>query len=210
MKNNKQQKQEKSNTSKQEINQEERRSVLKGAAMLGICASASPCLLQQASAEEAVDPSDPAHQLPQVGDCLVYADGDKEGEVLDLSDLEENKNYINCWPRETESGVVRNGSRYNKLLAIRLNPDELDKKTQAYAKDGILVFSAICTHQGCDISAWIEEKQQFFCYCHYSRFDPKKFGKVAYGPARKKLPLIPIKIEEGVVKVDGEFTRKPG
>ncbi len=183
-----------------------RRNVMKKVAAVGICATTAPCLLK---AEE-VNPDDPAHLMPQVNDCLVYADGEKEGQMIDLNDLVENKSFVNCWPRDPETGVVRNASRFNKLLAIRLKENEMNSKTAAYAKDGILVYSAICTHQGCDISAWVEEKQQFFCYCHYSRFDPKKLGKVAYGPARKKLPIIPIRIEEGVIKIDGEFSRKPG
>lgn len=188
---------------------QQRRRVMQGVVALGVCTSASPCLSTEKKST-AVDPDDPSQQLPQENDCLVHADGEKEGQLLDVNDLEEGKAFVNCWPRDPETGTVRSGSRYNKLMAIRLNEEKLDSKTKAYSDNGVLVFSAICTHQGCDISAWVEEKQEFFCYCHYSRFNPMKFGKVAYGPARKKLPMIPVRVEDGVAKINGEFSRKPG
>ncbi len=188
-----------------------RRILIKSILGIGACvATGSNLLAATSSNTESIESDDPVLLPPQEGDYLVNAEGDNQGKPVSIYTLEVNKKYIKAWPMDSEKGVIRNGSRFNKLLVIKLNPEELDDKTKAFSQNGIIVYSGICTHQGCDISAWVEDKKNFFCYCHYSRFDPRKFGKVTYGPAKKKLPLLPIELDEALIKVAGNFTRKPG
>ena len=185
-----------------------RRDLIKNMLGLGACVAAGTGLVGGANANAAAaEDAGPASLPPQEGDSLVHAEGDNEGKPVSIDELKLNKAYIRAWPMDSD-GVIRNGSRFNRVLIMKLNPDEFDEKTKPFSQDGVVVYSAVCTHQGCDISAWVEAKKHFFCYCHYSRFDPLKFGKVAYGPARKKLPLLPIKIEDTGIEVAGNFTRK--
>ncbi len=188
-----------------------RRDMLKNILGVGACVAAGSQvkggITRDAYANDGIEPN---ALPPQEGDILVHSEGDNVGKPVSVDELVTDKGYITAWPMDPESGLIRDGHRFNKVLAIKLKPEEMNRRTKAMAVEGVVVYSGVCTHEGCDISAWVEEKKNFFCYCHYSRFDPRKFGKVTYGPARNKLPLLPVEAEGKQLKVAGNFTRSPG
>ena len=68
----------------------------------------------------------------------------------------------------------------------------------AQPTDGAVVaFSAICTHQGCLVSA---EPGEFDCSCHGSRFAAAT-GAVLKGPASRALDPIPVSVSGGSVVI---------
>jgi cytochrome b6-f complex iron-sulfur subunit len=74
----------------------------------------------------------------------------------------------------------------------------------ARLKDGcFLALYRKCTHLGCTVP-WIPDEQRFTCPCHASAFDIR--GNVLNAPASRPLDLFPVRIENGIVKVD---TSKP-
>jgi cytochrome b6-f complex iron-sulfur subunit len=64
---------------------------------------------------------------------------------------------------------------------------------------GFLALSRRCTHLGCTVP-WVEGEGRFVCPCHASSFD--LHGEVLSPPAPRALDLHPVRIENGVVKVD--------
>ncbi len=73
---------------------------------------------------------------------------------------------------------------------------------------GFLALSRTCTHLGCTVP-WIEEEGRFLCPCHASAFDLR--GAVENPPAPRPLDTHPVRIENGVVKVDlGRTVRRDG
>ena len=64
---------------------------------------------------------------------------------------------------------------------------------------GFLALSSQCTHLGCSL-LWNEEKQEFICPCHASRFDIS--GKVVSTPAPRPLDLYDIHITNSSIVVD--------
>jgi len=68
-----------------------------------------------------------------------------------------------------------------------------------------LALSRTCTHLGCSVP-WDEEKNQFVCPCHGSTFDLT--GEVLTAPAPRPLDTYPVRIENGIVKVDTSVTQK--
>ena len=64
---------------------------------------------------------------------------------------------------------------------------------------GFLALSRTCTHLGCTVP-WVEEEGRFLCPCHASAFDLR--GVVANPPAPRPLDTHPVRIENGIVKVD--------
>ena len=68
---------------------------------------------------------------------------------------------------------------------------------------GCLALSRRCTHLGCTVP-WVAEEGRFVCPCHASSFDLK--GEVLSPPAPRALDLHPVRIENGVVKVDTATT----
>lgn len=67
------------------------------------------------------------------------------------------------------------------------------------ADGSVLALSRTCTHLGCSVP-WDEEKKQFICPCHGSTFDLN--GDVLSPPAPRPLDYYPVRIENGIVKVD--------
>ena len=70
---------------------------------------------------------------------------------------------------------------------------------------GFLAISRECTHLGCTVP-WNNDKHAFICPCHASTFDIT--GNVMSPPAPRALDLHPVRIENGIVKVDTSKTLK--
>lgn len=64
---------------------------------------------------------------------------------------------------------------------------------------GFLALHRTCTHLGCTVP-WVGDEQRFVCPCHSSSFDIR--GEVLSPPAPRPLDLFPVRIENGIVKVD--------
>jgi len=67
------------------------------------------------------------------------------------------------------------------------------------ADGGFMALSLRCTHLGCSIN-WVDDKKRFVCPCHSSSFAIN--GEVENPPAPSALDYFPIKIENGIIKVD--------
>lgn len=70
---------------------------------------------------------------------------------------------------------------------------------------GFLAVSRECTHLGCTVP-WMKDEGRFVCPCHSSAYDIR--GEVVEPPAPRALDLYPVRIENGIVKVDTGQTRK--
>jgi Rieske Fe-S protein len=105
---------------------------------------------------------------------------------------------------------VRSGSRLNLLLLLRFDPGGLDDDTRARAAAGVVAYTSICTHSGCDIDTWLANDQRLFCSCHESIFDPRSGARVVDGPAPRPLPALPLTIADGALAVARPFTTPVG
>lgn len=176
-----------------------RRHVVFGAAACCLIASRSP----SAEAEEA--------DLPQKGDQLVIDTGPNEGKIANIENVTVTAGLVSVVPLDPQTGMQRTASRFSKILLLRFAPEDIQADYSAYSADGVVALSAICTHQGCTINAWNPENKHLSCFCHHSEFLPAEGGTVAHGPARKRLPVIPItKEDNGSLIVAGGFLGKPG
>jgi Rieske Fe-S protein len=188
---------------------EGRRAVLGGALALGLGIPLLPwCprLAVPASAQS----GDPRSQRPQSGDRFAFRDGARAGEVVTAADLPVGGPPVFAYPKDAGNAVVRDGSRLNQVLLVRLAPADLAESTRPRAADGIVAYSGVCTHAGCDITLWKAEARRFGCPCHESEFDPKDGGRVVGGPAPRRLPGVPVKLVDGVPVASGGFTGRPG
>lgn len=151
---------------------------------------------------------------PQKGDVLVFSEGDSEGKLIKAADLTSGGPPVHAWPQDPKTSVVRNASRLNEILIIRLDPAELDEQTKARAVDGILAYSAICSHAGCPVTAWVKsdvgDKEVFKCMCHNSEYDPRAGAQVVFGPAPRRLAALPLALADGSLSVAGGFIGKVG
>jgi len=93
---------------------------------------------------------------------------------------------------------------------VRLDPARITSDTQPRSAQGVVAYSAVCTHAGCDSFAWSADKQMFKCPCHDSEFDPADNARISGGPATRRLAALPVKIVDDVVAVAGPFTGRVG
>ncbi len=182
-----------------------RRSLLLTALAAGACLVADPV-----AADEDQPGSD---ERPQKGDLLVLSEGEHARELIKPDDLKLGGPPVHAWPKDPKSSVVRDGSRLNEILIVKLNPDELDDDTRSRAADGIVAYSAICSHAGCSVTEWVKEegdKKVLKCPCHNSEYDPRQGAQVVSGPAPRHLAALPLAIVDGSLIVAGGFVGKVG
>jgi len=154
--------------------------------------------------------TDPARERPHEGDLLVAVTAVSSPVPLKPDDLLLDGKQTFAWPMDPESKTVRNGSRLNKVLLLRLDPEGFDPETKAHAAEGVVAYSAVCTHTGCDVINWHPDSQLLECPCHYSTYDPKDGAKVISGPAPRRLPALPLRIADGQLVVAKPFTGRAG
>jgi rieske iron-sulfur protein len=158
----------------------------------------------------AIAQTEPARERPKEGDLLVAVDNSVAPEPLKPDDLRLDAKQTFAWPMDPETKTVRNGSRLNKVLLLHLDAEGLDPETKVRAAEGIVAYSAVCTHTGCDVTNWHPDRQLLECPCHYSFYDPKEGAKVVSGPSPRRLPALPLKSEEGRLVVAKPFTGRAG
>ena len=101
--------------------------------------------------------AEPAEERPKPGDLFVPADV-AGAAPLTQADIAAGNRPIVASPMDPAGNVVRNGSRLNKLLILRLDTSTLTAPTRERAADGLLAYSAICPHAGCEVSGWNEQQ----------------------------------------------------
>jgi rieske iron-sulfur protein len=184
-----------------------RRKLILAALATGACMASA----QSVSADEDQPGSD---ERPQKSDVLVFSEGEHAGEVIKPQDLTLGGPPVHVWPKDSKTSVVRNGSRLNEILVIKLDPAGLDDETRARAADGIVAYSAICSHAGCPITGWLKgeagDNDVFKCFCHNSEFDPRQSAQVVFGPAPRRLAALPLVIIDNSLTVAATFVGKVG
>lgn len=176
----------------------QRRTVLRGAAGL-VLAWLTPV---RAFAQEPQGPP------PAEGDLLVRVD---DANLIPIApdDVPFDGRGMMVWAITPKGDVVKN-SPMHRIIVARLNPASLAEGTRALAADDVVAYSAICTHNGCEVDEPLGDSQTIFCSCHSSTFDPRESGAVIGGPAHRRLPQLPVRQVDGRIVVAGPFTATPG
>jgi rieske iron-sulfur protein len=175
----------------------DRRGFLTIVSFLGLNLAAFPALAQQAS------------ERPKEEDFLVSIESDTP-DALELKDIPIGGPPVLAWPMDPASKTVRKDSRLNKILLLRLDPAALVGSTKDRAADGVVAYSAICPHAGCEVNGWVAEQQILECSCHYSHYNPREGAAVMDGPASRALPALPLKLVDGKLAVAKPFTSRVG
>jgi rieske iron-sulfur protein len=179
-----------------------------------LTALATGACLASRKSTAADDDKPGSDERPQHGDVLVFSEGEHAGELIKPQDLRLGGPPVHAWPKDSKSSVVRSGSRLNEILVVRLDPAELDDETRSRAADGIVAYSAICSHAGCPITGWLKgaagDNDVFKCFCHNSEFDPRQSAQVVFGPAPRRLAALPLSAADGSLTVVATFVGKVG
>ena len=180
-----------------------RRRVLRLALGVGLCLPGA----RLATAQD----GDARKARPQPNDRFVFTRGPRKGEAITLADLPAGGPPLIAFPIDPLSKTIRDGSRLNEVLLVRLESTDFSAETRARAADGTVVaYSAVCTHTGCDEWDWQRASGTIKCPCHFSEFDLKDSARVMNGPAPRRLPALPLTIVDGAPVVVGGFVGRPG
>ncbi len=152
----------------------------------------------------------PALAKFETGDRLVLEDAEGTPMPLRVQDIPAVTKPILAFPYSAASKTIRNDSRLNKIVLLRFAESDLDAETRKRSAKGVLAFSAICTHQACDVKTWISKDKALVCFCHSSQFLPLEQARVNGGPAPRALPSLPLSEEGGQLVIAGPFSSKPG
>ena len=150
--------------------------------MMNIVATSLVAPLPFASSEAFAQP---------VTTLLVEADAEADFKPLRPTDLVVAKPLL-VFPFDPKTGTPKNESRLSKMVVVRLPEDQMTPETRARSASGIVAYSSICTHQGCDVKTWMSKESVLACYCHASKFNLFDGAKVVSGPASSPLPAIPL------------------
>ena len=59
-----------------------------------------------------------------------------------------------------------------------------------------MAYSKICTHAGCPASLYEQQTNRLLCPCHQSQFLITDNARPIFGPATRRLPMLPLEVDE--------------
>jgi rieske iron-sulfur protein len=151
--------------------------------------------------------AEPADERPKRGDLLVPIEG-TDMRALAPADIPATPLLV--WPMDPAQKIVRNGSRLNKVLLVALDPATLVGATRERAAAGVVAYSAICPHAGCEVSGWVAGQDAIECACHNSRYNPRDAAAVIDGPSPRALSALPLEVMDGKLVVAKPFIGRLG
>lgn len=144
------------------------------------------------------------------GDRLVFALGQNAGQPVTQGSFTQNEAVL-AYPEG------KSDDHENLVLVCKLDPAAIKPPTDmSGVAQGVVAYSAICTHLGCTVRFSEEPMEQapfphIHCPCHGAMFDPQKGGAVLGGPAPRPLPQLPVKLnDKGEVIVAAPFSAPIG
>ncbi len=169
----------------------------------------APLLVGMARAEDETAKTDAARMPPQPGDHFVFLTGHNKGQAVTVDSLAVGGPQVQVYPASPD-GTVRNETPLNLVILARFDLADLSEETRARAAEGVVAYSAVCTHQACPVNMWSKERDAFVCSCHGSVYDPRNGAEVMGGPAPRPLPSLGLKIAGGTLTVVSGFSGRVG
>jgi ubiquinol-cytochrome c reductase iron-sulfur subunit len=105
-------------------------------------------------------------------------------------------------------------------LLIHLRADDAEQARQNAAGDpknadamfgNYIAYSKICTHAGCPASLYEQQTNRLLCPCHQSQFLITDNARPIFGPASRRLPQLPIRLDdEGFFVASSDYREAVG
>ena len=102
-------------------------------------------------------------------------------------------------------GGATNEYADSPTLLIHLRPDDAAKARAAADADprnkgsmygDYVAYSKICTHAGCPASLYEQQTNRLLCPCHQSQFNITNNAQPIFGPATRRLPMLPLTVDQ--------------
>ena len=136
--------------------------------------------------------------------------GDANKYPLSPGEIKRGAKPVIAWAMDPMNETLRDGSKLHQVLLVRFDSANLAADTRSRAADGVVAYSATCTHMDCVVDDFLADEQVLHCACHESKFDPKDNAKVVGGVPPRPLAGLPLKLDDGQLVVAGPFTGRVG
>jgi ubiquinol-cytochrome c reductase iron-sulfur subunit len=87
---------------------------------------------------------------------------------------------------------------------------KVEKPVVAGMWENFVAYSKICTHAGCPASLYEQQTNRLLCPCHQSQFLITEQAVPVFGPANRKLPMLPLDVENGFLVARSDFLEPIG
>ncbi|MEA2461699.1 MAG: ubiquinol-cytochrome c reductase iron-sulfur subunit [Actinomycetota bacterium] len=105
------------------------------------------------------------------------------------------------------------GSADAQAILIKVGEGEIQPLPgrEEWTPSANVAYSKICTHAGCPVGLYEQDRRQLLCPCHQSVFDVLRAAAPTAGPAARPLPQLPLEEdEEGYLVARGDFSEPVG
>jgi ubiquinol-cytochrome c reductase iron-sulfur subunit len=111
-------------------------------------------------------------------------------------------------------GGTTNEYADSPVLLIRLREADAEQLRKNLARVPVnadamwgnyVAYSKICTHAGCPASLYEQQTNKLLCPCHQSQFLITDNARPVFGPATRRLPMLPLDVENGVFVAQSDF-----
>jgi ubiquinol-cytochrome c reductase iron-sulfur subunit len=76
--------------------------------------------------------------------------------------------------------------------------------------ENFVAYSKICTHAGCPASLYEQQTNRLLCPCHQSQFLITDQARPIFGPATRRLPMLPLDLEDGFLVAQSDYLEPVG
>jgi len=119
-----------------------------------------------------------------------------DGQAVNASNLPRD-GVVTVFPE----GFAGNAEAQTVLINAGVDRLQLQGEAAAWAPQGFVAYSKVCTHAGCPVGLYRASQGALICPCHQSTFDVMRGAVPTFGPAARALPQLPLQLE-----ADGTFT----
>jgi nitrite reductase/ring-hydroxylating ferredoxin subunit len=94
--------------------------------------------------------------------------------------------------------------------ALAATGGEVEKPVVEGMFGNFVAYSKICTHAGCPASLFEQQTNRLLCPCHQSQFLITEQARPIFGPAHRKLPMLPLELEDGFLVARSDYLEPVG
>jgi len=96
------------------------------------------------------------------------------------------------------------------VLRASLKVDQGSGNQPPNMYENFVAYSKICTHAGCPASLYEQQTNRLLCPCHQSQFLITDQARPIFGPATRKLPMLPLTLENGFLVAASDYREPVG
>ncbi len=123
------------------------------------------------------------------------------------ADALETGSVVTVFPE----GHVGSPDAQAMLVRVEASRLALPEGRSAWAPEGNVCYSKVCTHAGCPVGLYVQTEHALRCPCHQSTFDVLTGADPVSGPAVRPLPQLPLEVDaDGYLVAGGDFSGPVG